>query len=188
MASVAGQITQMLAELRAGDRSAESRLAPLVYAELRKIAMRHMRNERKGHTLQPTALVHEAFMKLVGQEKEWHNRSEFYAVASSVMRHILVDYARKHRAQKRGGGIDGPPIGDSPVPPPGGSSMEELLALDEALSRLSQIDERHSRVVEMRFFGGMTDAEIAGILGLSVRTVKRDWHMARAWLHSQLTR
>lgn len=182
-----GQITQLLGELRGGDRSAEARLAPLVYPELRRIAGNYVRKERPGHTLQPTALVHEAYLKLVGREKDWQNRSQFYGVASALMRCILVDYARSRNAQKRGGGLQVELEKNQPGLPDKQESIE-LLALDEALSRLSKLDERQCRIVEMRFFGGMTEREIADAMGLSERTVKRDWVLARAWLHAELSR
>ena len=141
-----------------------------------------MRAERKNHTLQPTALVNEAYMQLVGQEdKMWQNRSHFYAVAAQVMRRILIDHARSVQAQKRGGGMAHPiPIEfDTPVEV---NNVEEVLAVDEALSRLERIDPRQSRIVELRYFAGMTEEEVAEALGLSVRTIKRDWNMARSFL------
>lgn len=181
-----GDITALLSDLRNGDRSAEARLVPLVYAELHRIAARYARRERSGHTLQPTALVHEAYMRLVGDDRRWTDRRHFFAVASSLMRNILVDYARSRNAAKRGGGARVELKDSDRSQPPG--RLEDLLSLDEALSRLSKLDERQCRIVEMRFFGGLSEEEIAEVLGISARTVKRDWTLARAWLHNELSR
>jgi RNA polymerase sigma factor (TIGR02999 family) len=191
MSAPQGDITVLLAGLRHGDRAAESQLASLVYGELRRIAARFMRRERSDHTLQATALVNDAYLKLMAQDKDWQNRAHFFAVASSLMRRILVDHARSHHAAKRGGGavkvdLDQPDGNSGLIFTP--KRSEELLALDEALSRLNQMDERQFRIVEMRFFGGMTDQEIAEVLGISIRTVVREWVLARAWLHSELSK
>ena len=191
MSEERGEITVLLAGLRNGDNGAESRLASAVYGELRRIAARYMRRERADHTLQATALVNDAYMKLMAQDKDWQNRAHFFAVASSLMRRILVDHARSRQADKRGGGavrlgVENPEANWGLVFTP--DRGEQLLALDEALSRLSMLDGRQVRIVEMRFFGGMTDREIAEALGVSVRTVVRDWVLARAWLHCELSK
>lgn len=180
------QITHLLGEMSAGKQDAADQLAPLVYKELHRIAQRYMGRERGDHTLQATILVNEAFMKLAGQETTWQNRSHFYAVASQVMRRILVDYARAHAAQKRGGAMNRVDLEEVPILAE--SHPEKMLALDEALSRLSQWDPVQSRIVEMRFFGGLTDKEIGEVLGVSMRTVKREWSLAKAWLYSEIGR
>jgi RNA polymerase sigma-70 factor, ECF subfamily len=180
-----GDITRLLEQVRAGDRAAESRLMDAVYPELRRIAAARLRGERPGHTLQATALAHEAYLQLLGQaEIDWRNRGHFFAAAAQAIRRILVDYARRRKASKRDGArhkialTEGLAISDD--------RLEEALAIDEALTRLEQWDPRQCRVVEMKFFGGLTDAEIAGVLGVSTRTVIRDWNVARAWLHGEL--
>jgi RNA polymerase sigma-70 factor (ECF subfamily) len=182
---VPGDVTKLLLELQRGNREAEAPLISLVYAELRQMARSHMLRERNNHTLQPTELVSEAYLRLVQQpDKEWQSRSHFYAVASQVMRRILVDYARARAAEKRGGG--GPKISIDDIQVAFDIRSEELLDLDEALSRLSQLDPRQSRVVELRIFGGLKEEEIAGLLEVSTRTVKRDWRLARAWLYGEM--
>jgi RNA polymerase sigma factor (TIGR02999 family) len=191
MSAPQGDITVLLAGLRQGDRAAESQLASIVYGELRRIAARFMRRERSDHTLQATALVNDAYLKLMAQDKDWQNRAHFFAVASSLMRRILVDHARSHQAAKRGGGamkvdLDQPDANSGVIFTP--ERSEQMLALDEALSRLNKMDERQFRIVEMRFFGGMTDQQIAEVLGISIRTVVREWVLARAWLHSELSK
>jgi len=183
----AGQITKQLEALRRGDRQAESILAELVYDDLHTRAQQYMRRERPDHTLQPTALVHEAFLKLLrNQSIEWQSRAHFLAVASVVMRRILVDHARRRRAAKRPGARQQVELDDHHAvqyPQP-----DRLLALDEALTRLSQMDPRQGRLVELMYFGGLTDEEAGEALGISVRTVRRDWKSARAWLQAQLRR
>lgn len=180
-----GEVTLLLQEVRQGLPNAEARLLKLVYAELRKIAAFHLRRDRSGHTLQPTALVNEAYLRFThARLANLNDREHFFAVASSVMRRILVDYARSHNAQKRGGGQQCELPVDASLRRT--TSTEELLALDMALSRLATWDARQSRIVEMRFFAGLTEEEIARVLDISVRTVKREWVMARAWLQSQL--
>lgn len=160
---------------------------PLVYNELRRVAGRYMRGERPDHTLQPTALVHEAYLRLVGQrEVAWQNRSHFFAVASRLMRNILVDHARARQAHKRGG-QDQKVTFDEALERAGGESTD-LLALDEALTHLAERDPRQARMVELRFFGGLSEKEAAEVLGISVRTVKRDWAVARAWLYREISR
>lgn len=180
-----GEITQLLIQVTKGNREAEERLIPLVYSELRRLARRYMRQERPDHTLQATALVHEAYLRLTRQkEANWQNRAHFYAIAAQVMRRVLVDHARSKLAQKRG--CDGQRVSldeglaiTSKVP-------DQILALNEALQELSEKDPRQSRVVELRFFGGLTEDETAGVLGISPRTVKREWTVARAWLFQRL--
>jgi len=180
-------ITQVLAELRRGDPHAASRLMPLVYEELRALAGRYLRAEAGGHTLQPTALVHEAYLRLVDQtDADWQNRAHFFAVAAQAMRHILVDHARRRGAAKRGG--DRRKLAPEVAEGVATERDEYLLALDEALARLATFDPQHSRIVELRFFGGLTLEETAAVLGISPKTVQRDWIMARAWLHREVTK
>lgn len=180
-AGVAGAVTVLLGAARDGDRRALDRLLPLVYDDLRAVAEREMRREAAGHTLQPTALVHEAFLRLTGAAGSASDRAHFLAIAARAMRQVLVDHARRRSAAKRGGGLapatltDG--IGDGPL------NAEEILALDRALETL---DPRQRQVVECRFFAGMEETEIATALGLSERTVRRDWAKARAWLYREL--
>ncbi|HMD84612.1 MAG TPA: sigma-70 family RNA polymerase sigma factor [Terriglobia bacterium] len=182
----ATEITQLLARFRRGDRQAESQLIPLVYGELRHLAAACLGRERRDHTLQPTALVHEAFLRMAGKDQpDWQNRAHFFAIAARLMRQILVDYARHRGRVKRGGSCERLPLEEALVFSAGKSA--ELLALDEALDRLAQQDERQCRIVEMKFFGGLSIEEIAAVLETSPRTVKRDWTMARAWLHQQIT-
>lgn len=181
------EVTQILEEWRAGDKSAADRLFPLVYDELKRAARQYLRREsRQEHTLQPTALVHEAYLRMVGQTSlAVENRTHFYALASRVMRRILVDYARQHNAEKRGGAAQRFALEDLDILPE--QSAADLLELDEALARLEQLDERKCRVVDMRFFGGLTEAEIAGVLEVTEKTVRRDWHFAKLWLYRELT-
>jgi RNA polymerase sigma factor (TIGR02999 family) len=178
------EVTQLLHELRHGDESAASKLMPVVYGELRRLAGHYMGRERSDHTLQPTALVHEAFLRMVDQGAEWQNRAHFFGVAAQLMRQILVDYARTHRAAKRGGNQQRVPLEDNLVFSEDQSA--ELLALNEALERLAEFDARQARIVEMRFFAGLSVDETAEVLGVSGKTVQRDWNMARAWLHREL--
>ena len=181
-----GAISELLHHWAAGDERALTSLLPLVYQELRRIAHNQLRQERANHTLQSTALVHEAYLRLLGhQPQELRNRSHFIAVASRLIRQILVDYARERHAAKRDGScrIAVESLEALPV-----SGDAELMALDDAMDDLSRIDERQARIVEMKFFGGLSSPEISEVLGLSRATVDRDWATARAWLHRQMSR
>jgi RNA polymerase sigma factor (TIGR02999 family) len=185
--SSTGEITRLLNGARTGDRGDREKLAALVHAELRRIAARLMESERSGHTLQATALATDAYMGLIGQaDQNWQNRAHFFAVAAHAMRHILVDYSRMKRARKRTGTNerleDADRIAEYIQDP------ENILALDQALTRLAQKDARQAQVVELRYFGGLTEDEIAEVWNLSLRTVKREWSAARAWLFAELTR
>jgi RNA polymerase sigma-70 factor (ECF subfamily) len=185
MYSSPGEVTELLIELRAGNRDAEAKLIPVVYAELRRLAAHYMRQERPDHTLQPTALVNEAYLRLTAQPQiEWENRSHFFGVAARLMRQLLVEHARAHGAQKRGGLMHKFSLDEANVFSP--ERSQELIALDHALNVLEQLSPRQSRVVELRFFGGLSIPEVAAMLGISARTVKRDWEVARAWLHAEL--
>jgi RNA polymerase sigma factor (TIGR02999 family) len=180
-------ITALLAELSAGNRDVESRLIPQVYRELRRLAAHYMRAERGNHTLQPTALVNEAYTRLVQQPQiPWQSRAHFFATASHLMRHILVDHARARRAGKRGGLQHQVTLDDALLPAP--ERTMDVLILEEALENLAQFDPRQARIVELHFFGGLTFAEIALVLKVTERTVKRDWSMARAWLKGELSK
>lgn len=182
---MAGQpeITQLLEQVGRGDGKAIDELMPIVYNELRRLAAYYLRSERQGHTLQPTALVNEAFLRLVGQKTAWQNRTHFFAVAASSMRRILVDYARQKLAEKRGGG-EQIPLEDTLVFVR--ERPREFIAIDEALDELAVADPRRARVVELRFFAGLSNEEIAGVLGVHSNTVLRDWNLARAWLRTRI--
>ncbi len=180
-----GDVTQLLVELKQGNRQAEERLIPLVYSELRRIAAIHLRREAPNHSFQPTALVHEAYLRLTRiQQIDWQSRSHFFAVSATLMRRILVDHARANLAGKRGEGWDPVSLNDAIFPAP--NRAPEILALDLALLELAKLDERQSKIVEMRFFAGMSEEEAANVLGISTRTVKRDWRIAKAWLYKEL--
>jgi len=181
------EITQLLAQWREGNQSALDELYPLVYDELHRLARRYMSRERKGHTLQTTALINEAYVRLVDQKNvPWANRSHFFAISAQIMRRILIDHARRHQYAKRGGGARQVSLEEAlTVVMPDQSG--ELLRLDEALKSLAEMDPRRSQVVELRYFGGLNNEEIAGVLQISENTVTRDWNMARAWLYQQLT-
>ena len=184
---MANEITQWLLSWRNGDQTALEKLTPLVYQELHRLAKAYMRGERAGHTLQTTALVNEACLRLIGNDQmEWQNRAHFYAVAAKLMRHILVDFARSRDRLKRGGDREQVSLDEALTIT--ADRTAELLDLDEALTELSNLDERQSRVVELRFFGGLTEQEIAEVLQVSPRTVNADWSMARSWLLSELSR
>jgi RNA polymerase sigma factor (TIGR02999 family) len=179
------EITQLLAEWREGNQSALDDLYPLVYDELHRLARRYMSRERKGHTLQTTALINEAYVRLVDQKNvHWANRSHFFAISAQIMRRILIDHARRHAYAKRGGGKQQVSLEEVAAVTP--EHSEELLRLDEALKSLAEMDPRRSQVVELRYFGGLNNQEIAGVLHISENTVTRDWNIARAWLYQQL--
>jgi RNA polymerase sigma factor (TIGR02999 family) len=181
------QITDLLARWRTGDREALDSLMPLVYEELRRIARHYLREERPNHTLQGTALVHEAFLRLVGQKPpEWKNRKHFYGVAARLMRQILVDHARSHRAGKRGGDAIKLSLNEDLA----GNASEglDILALDDSLNRLAQISPQQSQIVELRFFSGLSIEDTSEVLGVSPATVKRNWTTARAWLFREMNR
>ena len=179
-------ITQLLEQASAGDQTALDALLPLVYQELRRLADHYLRQERPDHTLQATALVHEAYLRLVGQTSiNWQNRAHFFSVAAQVMRHILVDHARAHTAQKRGGGLTKLSL-DEAV-----SFFNQrdvnLVALDEALTELAQLDPQQARIVELRFFGGLALEEVAEVLKITPGKVRYDWRIAKAWLHRTIS-
>jgi RNA polymerase sigma-70 factor, ECF subfamily len=180
------EVTILLAEVTKGNQDAIPKLVPLVYDEMRRLAGRYMRRERTNHTLQATALVHEAYLKMVEQRSDWRSRAHFFGVAAQVMRHVLIDHARGHTRMKRGGAKEAMALDEALVFSP--EKSEELLAVDEALERLAKLDPRQAKVVEMRFFGGLTVEETAEALGISPITVKRDWSLARAWLYGDLER
>lgn len=178
-------VTALLLNWSDGDRDAPAKLMPLVYDELRRLARDHLRRERPDHTLQPTALVNEVYLRLIDQHRvSWHNRAQFYGLAAQLMRHVLVDHARSRASVKRGGLVHKLSLDEAWMAPE--EVAAELVALDEALVRLAAIDERKSRVVEMRFFGGLSVEETAGALGVSDKTVMRDWRIAKMWLYREL--
>jgi len=181
-----GEITRLLNELRSGNRAAEAKLIPLVYDELRRRAAHYMQHEQPGHTLQPTAVVHEAYLRLVEQREVPENRKRFFAVAANLMRRVLVDHARKRYAGKR------PPpdrrISLDEPPEYSRDGLWQVIAVDEALERLAQRSPRQAHIVELRYFSGLSVEETADVMGLSTRQVKRDWNFARAWLHGELTK
>jgi len=180
------EITQLLAAWREGNQAALDELYPLVYDELHRLARRYMSRERKGHTLQTTALINEAYVRLVDQRNvQWANRSHFFAISAQIMRRILIDHARRHSYAKRGGGARQVSLDETATMVQG--DFSEFLRLDEALKSLAQLDPRRSQVVELRYFGGLNNEEIAGVLNISENTVIRDWNMARAWLYRQLS-
>jgi RNA polymerase sigma factor (TIGR02999 family) len=179
-------ITELLVGYGRGDKDALDRLMPIVYEELRRQAARYLRKERPGHTLQTTALIHEAYVRLVDQhDVQWQNRAHFFGIAAQLMRRILVDHARTKKRVKRGGSDVRVSLGDADVAVK--AQDLDVVALDEALQRLAAIDEQQSRVVELRFFSGLSVEETAEVMGISKATVKRDWSMAKAWLHRELT-
>ncbi len=181
------EITQLLAEWSKGNQAALDKLYPLVYKELRRLAHGYLRRERKGHTLQTTALINEAYLRLVEQEQvHWANRSHFFAISAQIMRRILIDHARRYDYIKRGGGAQKISLDEAALVAK--ERGRALLMLDEALNTLARIDPRRSHVVELRYFGGLNNEEIAGVLKISQNTVTRDWNMARAWLYQELRR
>lgn len=180
------QVTELLHEWSQGDPAAMEKLIPLVFEELRQIAGRMFRRESDGHTLQPTALVHEAYLKLLNQKAQWQNREQFFSVAALLMRRILVDYAKGRHTAKRGKDVFRVPLDEAHgVADPRDLDLD-LVALDDALSRLAEIDPRQARIVEMRFFAGLSHEEIAKVLGISLSTVKREWKTAKLWLYREL--
>jgi RNA polymerase sigma factor (TIGR02999 family) len=194
-------VTQLLAQWRDGDERAFAQLSALMYEELRELAQRHLRRERSNHTMQKTALVNEAFMRLVGQQAvDWQSRAHFIGLASKLMRRVLVDYARARLADKRGGGVGVLSLDEMAAPEPDEApdttptalqhldahTQEEVSAIDQALQRLEQIDARQAQIVEMRYFGGLTVEQTAEAIGISAATVKREWTLARAWLRREL--
>ena len=180
------EITRLLAEWSDGNQTALDKLYPLVYDELHKMARRYMKREREGHTLQTTALINEAYVRLVDQKHiHWQNRAHFFAISAQIMRRILIDHARRHDYAKRGGGAQQVSLDE--VAMVAVERASSLLLLDEALNRLAEMDARRSQVVELRYFGGLNNEEIAGVLKISENTVTRDWNMARAWLYQELS-
>lgn len=185
-AGAPGEVTRLLLAWNQGDKAALERLMPLVYAELRELAKRHFRKERAGHTLQPTAVVHEAYFRLVDQTRvTWKNRGHFLAIASQAMRRILIDHARGRDAEKRGGEVEKVTL-DVAIASPEPTREVDLLALDQALDRLKALDGTQAQIVELRFFGGLTIEETAEVMDISPSSVKRDFSSARAWLFREL--
>ena len=186
MTPTSHEITQLLLAWSEGDKQALDRLVPLVYDELRRLAHNYMRKERAGQTLQTTALIHEAYLRLIEANRvQWRNRAHFYGIAAHLMRQILVARARERGCQKRGGGAERVSLDEAMVIDE--RLDEDLVALDEALGELSKFDARMAQVVEMRFFGGLTEEEIAAALDVSTKTVRRDWRLARSWLRRKLS-
>jgi RNA polymerase sigma-70 factor, ECF subfamily len=178
-------ISRLIESVRNGDAAAAAALTPMLYNELHRLAMHHMRNERPGHTLQATALVNEAYLKLIdNREANWQNRAHFLAIASQAMRRVLIDHARSKRRVKRGGLQQKVALEDVQIAAE--EQTYDLIDLDEALDRLAKVDARQSRIVELRFFGGLSVEQTAEVLSISPKTVKRDWAVARAWLHREL--
>jgi RNA polymerase sigma-70 factor, ECF subfamily len=179
------EITRLLHAWRQGDKAALDELMTVIYGELHRLARGYMRRERPDHTLQPTALINEAYVRLLGQSRtDWKSRAQFFGIAAQSMRRILVDHARARSSAKRGGGASPVPIDEAAVAAPERSTS--LIALDEALSRLAAVDPRKARVVELKYFGGLTDVETADLLDISEPTVARDWSFAKAWLRREL--
>lgn len=179
-----GEVTRLLVNWGNGDKAALDNLLPIVYQELKQMARRYLRAESAAHTLQATALVHDAYMRLVDQTRvSWQNRAHFFAIASEMLRRILVDYARARHRQKRGGGMIRVTLHD--VHPAKGDDLD-LLELDEALTRLKEIDPKQVKIIELRYFAGLSIEETADIVGVSTATVKREWSMARAWLYREI--
>jgi RNA polymerase sigma factor (TIGR02999 family) len=179
-------VTELLIGWSKGDKEVLDTLVPLVYDELRRQASRYLRRERVGHTLQTTALIHEAYLRLIDQKNvQWQNRAHFFGIAAQLMRRILVDHARTKKRAKRGGSNIRVSFNDANAMAQGQDL--DIVALDEALERLAEIDEQQSRIVELRFFSGLTVDETAEVLGISAATVKRDWSMAKAWLHREIS-
>src|SRR5438477_4627345 len=181
------EVTRLLVEWKNGNQAAVDALTPLVYDELRRLAAGYMRDERSAATLQPTALVHEAYLRLVAQDMpDWESRAHFFGVAAQLMRQILVDHARKHRSTKRGGGIPKAPLEEAIAF--GSERGSDMIALDDALTELAKINPRQTKVIELRFFGGFSVEETAQALGVSVATIGREQRLAEAWLHHEMSR
>ncbi len=181
------EVTALLGKLSSGNADAADRLAPLIYSELRHLAANCMRRERIGHTLQPTALVHEAYIRLVGQkEVHWKSRAHFYSIAGRIMRRILLDFARKRLSSKRGGAGQKVTLDEGLMVSE--DRLDDILLIDEALNRLTEMDERQGRIVELRFFAGLSVEETALALDISPITVKRDWNSAKAWLYREIAK
>lgn len=181
-----GQITKMLLELTDGNREVVDQILPHIYSELRKLAGSYLRRERSDHTLQPTALVHEAYMKLIDQRQvKWQNRAHFFGIAAQVMRRILMDHARKHSAEKRGSGENAVSLEDEFIVV-SKSRSADLIALDDALEELAKLDPQKAQIVELRYFGGLSIEETAEVMDVSVPTINRHWRTAKAFLHSQV--
>lgn len=184
MSVATSQLTGLLEDWKHGDPTALQKLTPLIYDELRRIAHRYAQRERNGHTLETTALVNEAYLRLAGEKRDWQNRSHFFAVTAQVMRHILIDHARRRHYVKHGGEAQHVPIEAASVM--ASERAAELIALDEALEEFARLDPRKARVVELRYFGGLSLEETAEAVGLSLMTVRRDWQAAKAWLYRRL--
>jgi RNA polymerase sigma factor (TIGR02999 family) len=181
------EITQMLIELTDGNTEVVDVILPHIYGELRRLASSYLRRERSDHTLQPTALVHEAYIKLIDQKRvKWQNRAHFFGIAAQVMRRILMDHARKHNAEKRGGEFEKLPL-EEEILIVSHDKSAELIALDDALEALAQLDEQKAKIVELRYFGGLSIEETAEVMGVSVPTINRQWRMAKAWLYDQIS-
>ena len=184
MDSSPGEVTRLLKALSAGDATASDRLLPLVYNELHRIASAYMRRERPDHTLQATALINEAYLRLVGEDIDWSNREHFIGLAAHVMRRVLVDYARQHNAERRAGGLQRVAMEDNLAISP--ERLDEVLFLDQAMEKLKEKSPRQAQVVELRYFGGLQVEQIAAALGVASRSVKRDWSLARMFLYREL--
>lgn len=184
MQSGEGQATELLKAVRAGDAAAAEKLLPLVYSELHRVANACMRRERRDHTLQATALINEAYLRLIDQEVDWTSRAHFIGFAAHVMRQVLVDYARARKAERRGGGRERVELEERLLVSP--DRLEEIAMVDEALRQLENENARQARVVELRYFGGLSEEQIGVVLGISPRSVKRDWALARIWLFQRL--
>ncbi len=181
-------ITRMLIELTDGNTEVVNSILPHIYDELRRLAGSYLRRERADHTLQPTALVHEAYMKLIDQKKvKWQNRAHFFGIAAQVMRRILLDHARKHKADKRGGEAEKLPL-EEEILVVSHEKSNELIALDDALDALAAIDPQKAKIVELRYFGGLSIEETAEVMGVSVPTINRQWRTAKAWLYGQIAK
>jgi RNA polymerase sigma-70 factor (ECF subfamily) len=186
MAALPNEVTRLLIDWSKGDQAALDELIPLVHAELRRIARHYMARENPGHTLQTSALINEAYIRLVDQNMPWQNRAHFYGVAAQVMRHILIDHARRHRYAKRGGGARKVPLDEAMIV--NDKRADELVALDDALKVLATLDPRKSQIIELRFFGGLSIEETAEVLTISPITVTREWRSAKAWLRREINK